>query len=71
MSARLIITPPSATARDVVAAAADRHLEPHAACERERGDDVAGRAAADDQRRAAVHETVVDRAGLVVARLLR
>ena len=58
-------------AGDVVAAAAHRHLEARAARERERGDDVLGRPGADDQRRPAVDEAVVDGAGLVVARLVR
>jgi hypothetical protein len=54
-----------------VAATPDRHLEPRAAREFERGDHVSGRAAADDQRRAAVDETVVDGTGLVIARVVR
>src|SRR6185436_19967670 len=56
---------------DVVAAAPDRHLEPCASRELERGDHVSSGAAADDQRRAAVDETVVDGTGLVVARVAR
>ena len=54
---------------DVVPAAAHGHLESGAAGERERGDHVGGRAAADDHRRAAVDEAVVDGPGLVVARI--
>ena len=55
---------------DVVPAAAHRHLESRAARERERGDHVGGRPGADDHRRAAVDEAVVDGPGLVVARVL-
>ena len=54
---------------DVVAATADRHLEPVAAREGECRDHVAGRAGADDDCRAAVDEAVVDGPGLVVARV--
>ena len=58
-------------AGDVVPAAADRDVEPGVARQRERGDDVVRGAAADDQRRAPVDQPVVDRARLVVARVLR
>ena len=58
-------------AGDVVAAAADRDLEPFAARERERRHDVARLPAADDHRRPAVDEAVVDAAGRVVAGVLR
>jgi len=54
------------TTRDVVAAAPDRDVEPFPARDGERRSDVARRAAADDQRRPAVDEPVVDRAGAVV-----
>jgi hypothetical protein len=72
MSARLIISPPSVTARPATLwpPAAYRDLEAGAAGEGERDDHVAGRAGPDDHRGAAVDEAVVDGPGLVVARVL-
>ena len=58
-------------AGDVVPAAAHGDLESRVAGERERADDVIGGPAADDQRRSAVDEAVVDGACLVVAGVLR
>ena len=73
ISARSIITAAvgHGAAGDVVSAAADRHVEPRVARQRERGDDVAGGPAADDQRRAPVDQPVVDRARLVITLVLR
>src|SRR5215211_4905502 len=56
---------------DVVAAAADRDLESRPARERERGDDVVRRPAADDQSGPMVNEAVVHGTGRLVARVLR
>ena len=58
-------------AGDVVAAAADRDLEPRPARERERRDDVVRRPAADDQGGPAVDEAVVHGTSRVVAGVLR
>ena len=54
----------------VVAAAADRDLEPRSERESQRCNDVVGRPAADDERWSAVDEAVVHGSGLLVACVL-
>ena len=54
-------------AGDVVAAAADGDLEARLPCEAHRGGDVGRAAAAGDDRRPAIDQTVLDPAGGVVA----
>ena len=58
-------------AGDVVAAAADRHLEPRGARERKRAATTSGASGSGRSAPAAVDEAVVDGARLVVARVLR
>ena len=56
---------------DVVAAAADRHLEPGRSGVGERRDDVRSRVAADDEGRPAVDQPVVHSPGGVVSVVVR
>jgi AcrR family transcriptional regulator len=73
MSDRSIINPPSVTALpgDVVAAAADRELEPFAPAQVDRLDDVGRVQAARDHARMAVDQPVVDAPCVFVTRLAR